>query len=858
MSRRLISRVGFWAARWPFFALLLVGLLTVLAVTAASKRLRIEMDVASLLPQDSSIAQDTRRAEWEFGRHDYLLGVLEIRPDAPEEVRALGAEFLLRLKPEVEAALLDPIYFRRAGNRDPLKPRDESTPKILARLTEPELTLIENALLSDQLDKSVTRVQILARDGATSETMAQLARDPFGIEGILAAQGTLLSGPLRAQSTDGAYLSKDGQMLLLMLWPNAPSTNLLQCRLLNNFLHESVEGLYRRNPTWEDSIKISFIGAHIENAEGESDILNDVVTTSLLSLAAVLVLFFIAFRQPEAVLFVAIPLVVGVAWTLGVASIFVERITQTTLTFAAIMIGLSIDFSIYLYHRFLEDVRAGATVEAALQNSIMQTGPTIVAGAVTSGAAFFGMTITRFEGFRELGLFGGIGIITCLLAMALTLPALMRLFSRMHRVTRGPIATFGLKKVSFTVFAYPRMTVAAGLCVAAYLGIHATQAKFNEDFQALRQPSDSYLNLLARIGAHYSLPGSPVLAIHEASTLEEALAKNDRLFDNVLALRSSYRITGVDSLRTVYPSADTQRITLRRFASLPVDSLRAQVASRLTRADDVTVEFFEPGIKRLAQQVEIATDALAQNAMPITLSDTRSPAFYQALQRHLVSVRGEEKVRVITRIYPERDQWNEGIPAELRERLGREMESSVLLLGNDVLSTELRSIVTRDLAYVLIVIITGIMAYLTFYFGSFLRALLAITPTFFALLCVLGMMYLLDIQFNYVNVIAFPMLIGVAVDSAIHLMARYYEGGSNPLQLAIEKTGRAVIITQLTSAFGFGTLCLASFQGIREIGLLSIIGIISTLFASLVFLPALIHLLDPKITYRGGRGDEIG
>jgi hypothetical protein len=158
-----------------------------------------------------------------------------------------------------------------------------------------------------------------------------------------------------------------------------------------------------RNPSWAKEFRFSFTGPHIENASGESDIRTDLTSTSLVSFIAVLLLFLVAFRQPEGALLVALPLAIGLIWTIGLASLFVDRITQVTLTFAAIMIGLSMDFAIHFYNRFSDDIRGGKSVEDALRIAIAQTGPSIVAGAITTGVAFFAMTLTRFEGFRQLG-----------------------------------------------------------------------------------------------------------------------------------------------------------------------------------------------------------------------------------------------------------------------------------------------------------------------------------------------------------------------------------------------------------------------------------------------------------------------
>ncbi len=102
------------------------------------------------------------------------------------------------------------------------------------------------------------------------------------------------------------------------------------------------------------------------------------------------------------------------------------------------------------------------------------------------------------------------------------------------------------------------------------------------------------------------------------------------------------------------------------------------------------------------------------------------------------------------------------------------------------------------------------------------------------------------------------MIVGIGVDSAIHLLGRFYENERHNMRLAIERTGRAIVVTGLTTIFGFGSLSIASFRGIREIGFLAIVGTICTLFASLIFLPAILNLLDKKFTYSGGPGDEIG
>jgi predicted RND superfamily exporter protein len=859
MSRRLIGYIGIKSGAHPWLALGLVVLLTAVAAITASERLRLEMDVATLLPADSDVAQSTRLAEWDFGRQDYILGVLEVRSDAPPEIANDPASFLLSIHGEVEESLFDRTVFRRIGaSFGEGQLQTEAQPTTVARLTDDELTRIENTFLPNRLDELVSRLSTRVGANPSTETLNALAFDPFGIEALLQAHGTIVSGPIRGEAVDGVFLSADGRMLLFVLWPLAPSTDLILSQALRRFLNETRNGLYERNPAWRDAVDISFMGQHIENAEGESDIRTDIVATSLVSFSAVLLLFFIAFRQPEGVLFVALPLAVGVVWTMGLASLFVDRITQVTLTFAAIMIGLSIDFSIHFYNRYVEVLRQSQSLDLAMKTALTQTGPLIVAGAITTGMAFFGMTLTQFEGFRQLGLFGGLGIIVCLLANAAALPALIVVFSRLIGPGRAPMATFGLKKVMFTVSAYPRMTVAAGLCMAVYLGFYGTRAQFNDDFRNLRQPSDSYTKLLERMENHFDLPGSPVIIVTESATFEEALATNDRLHLNLMNARALWDIVSVDSLRNVLPSEATQRQNLSRLAGLRIDAIRRDLVARVAATPNLPAGFFDPALARLESLVQESAAASRRPSPPITLEMTSDREFYSSLVRYMVRDPSGERLRVITRVYPRKDTMSDGVSDLFKEWVASGIETPVTILGNDVLSMEIQGVVTRDLSLVLIVVTVGIYLYLLFYFGRMIRALLALIPVLFALLCMLGMMHLLGIRFNYLNVIALPMIIGIGVDNSIHLLGRIYEGGRHALKLAVEKTGRAVVITSLTTIFGFGSLCIANFQGIREIGLLVIIGTVGLLFATLVFLPALVRLTDPRITYQGGSGDEIG
>ncbi len=860
MSRRAIRYLGRKSARYPLLVLTVVAILTIVAGGAAFERLELELDVAALLPEESEVAQDAARAWEDFGGYDFMLCVLEVKDSAPPAIRDNPSEYLKGISREVRDALSDRRFFNQITSE--LNQNDlglgGNDAALVSLLTDKNFGRLEETLLREGLDNSFAQFISSLGDEVTTPALAARQNDPFGLDSILSSAGRVVRGPLKVNAKERYFISEDGEMMLLLLWPSVPFTKIDVGRRLNQFLQDTKKGLYIRNPDWHRSLDIRFTGQHVEAAEGAESVRNNLYETSIVSMIAVLVLFFVAFRQPEALLFVAVPLLVGVIWTLGFASLFVHRVTQITLSFAAIIIGLGIDFSIHLYNRYLESYRNGATVPEALETAIWHTGPTIVAGGLTTCFAFFAMWTTHFQGFQELGMFGGIGIIMCLLAVALTLPPLMVISSGFTKRSNGPLASLGLKKVTFTVLNYPRITVACGLCIATWLGWYATHAGFDEDFRNLQQPSDQYNNLVERIDRHFKTPDNQVLIIVEADDLETALEANDRIYRNIEATDGVYDIIAIDSLRNINPSSSSQAANLNRFANIPINVIENRLNTKASTNSSIPDNYFEPFIARMREKQDVVNLAIEQNEPLLGRGRVDNPVFLRLIQSLVKREEQTGKYRIVTQVFPAKGLWDEAVPEPFIEAVEAGVDIPVTIHGNAILNQTLEGLIVKDLAMLTVATFFIIVLYLSFYFWSVPKALLAMVPVSFALICLLGVISLLGIRLNYLNVIAIPMIVGIGVDSAIHLMGRFYENDQHNMRLAVERTGRAIVITGHTSIFGFGSLSVASFQGIREIGLLAIIGIFCTLFASLLLLPAILRLADPYYRYTGGPGDEIG
>jgi predicted RND superfamily exporter protein len=129
--------------------------------------------------------------------------------------------------------------------------------------------------------------------------------------------------------------------------------------------------------------------------------------------------------------------------------------------------------------------------------------------------------------------------------------------------------------------------------------------------------------------------------------------------------------------------------------------------------------------------------------------------------------------------------------------------------------------------------------------GSLKTALICLTPTILSVVALVGLLPLVGLRLNILNMIALPVLIGTTVDGAVHLYSRFQEWGGRFSQV-YSMTGRAIIGGLITSAVGFGAMILADHPGLRSLGALTVLGFGINTIVMLFWFPACLILLQRK------------
>ncbi|UCD39196.1 MAG: MMPL family transporter, partial [Fidelibacterota bacterium] len=135
-------------------------------------------------------------------------------------------------------------------------------------------------------------------------------------------------------------------------------------------------------------------------------------------------------------------------------------------------------------------------------------------------------------------------------------------------------------------------------------------------------------------------------------------------------------------------------------------------------------------------------------------------------------------------------------------------------------------------------------------FRSVKKALLAVVPLIIGVLLMVGTMELVGLMITFMNIMAIPMIIGIGVDDGVHIVHRYKVEGNGTHHTVFSSTGRAVLLTSLTTMLGFGSLYFATMRSLGSLGTALFIGVGACFVATVLVIPPLAGLSG----YLNGKG----
>jgi predicted RND superfamily exporter protein len=182
-----------------------------------------------------------------------------------------------------------------------------------------------------------------------------------------------------------------------------------------------------------DRIHLEFAGDVAVSQALIEGIVRSQVGSLLLSLLGIIVVIAVLFRSLRWGILCMVPAGVSVAATFAVMGAVGMPLGVATSMFAAMVLGIGVDFAIHLAEAFRAAMARGVAREAAVLESLQATGPAIVVNALAVSLGFGILVFSRVPANAQLGAITLLSLLTCVAATLLVVPALLSLERR-----RGP------------------------------------------------------------------------------------------------------------------------------------------------------------------------------------------------------------------------------------------------------------------------------------------------------------------------------------------------------------------------------------------------------------------------------------
>jgi uncharacterized protein len=643
--------------------------------------------------------------------------------------------------------------------------------------------------------------------------------------------------PSRGRFPNGRFSSVEQGTSLLLIEVGGFSTGAEKGRKLMDRVKADMASLGGPEH-YAPGLRVGYTGDVAISVEEMTGLIADLSFSSVLVLLAVSAVILGYFRWWRSLIVLLLPLMVGTFYAFALVSLPPLRITElnsNTAFMGSIIVGNGINTAIILLARHREERRNGASVEEAISRAIWGTRVATLSAALAAGVAYGSLFATQFRGFRQFGAIGGIGMVVCWGAAYLLMPPLL------GWLDRGPVPPRRagrslMEPLSRLVARFPVAItiVAVALSAGSIYSVRGFRlSQLEHDFSKLRRASTWVSGegvwgrkMDALLGRYLS----PTVVLADDAAQAHAIARNLRAA-TVEGGPLAERVASVKTIEDVLPADQDEKL-------VEIAALRKIMTPRLLglvppeRRDEVTKLLGEGALTKItpADLPATLTTGMREKDGDYDRVVLIYPRPTKALWQGPALIAYVDKLREITS----------------KDSSGEVAKHPARVAGSHPLTADIIGAVERDGPLAALLALIGVVGVVVLMFRGrsttiyVLGALLTGCCWFAAATLGVG------VRVNFTNFIALPITLGIGVDYAVNVVARYEQDGKRDIGEAIRATGGAVGLCSLTTIIGYSSLILADNRALFSFGVAAVLGEISCIVCAVVALPAVLLLISSR------------
>ena len=630
-----------------------------------------------------------------------------------------------------------------------------------------------------------------------------ILRDPLGLgsEALKHLQDFQLEA--NYEIYDEHIFSKDGSTLLMFITPVFSTGSTGKNDELIKILEEELQHVQGESPT----IRAEYFGGPSVGVYNARQIKKDTILTSSLALLIIIVFISLVFKRKRSIPLIITPVLFGGLFALFLIFFIKGSISAIAVGAGSAVMGIALSYSIHML--------AHQNHVSTVQQLIKEIAYPLTVGSFTTIGAFMGLIFTSSDLLRDFGLFASLALVGTTLFCLIYLPHFLK---GQADVKQGCILRI-IEKINAYSYEKNKWLVGGILLITVICLFTSQKVGFNNDMMSLNYEPQHLKQSEEKLMQLFDNGEKTVLFVSVGKDMNQATETYAMTNQKLSALKDQGLIKDYASASQFLISPQEQQLRLKKWKDYWTDEKQQQIREQLETA---AAEYrfrpgsFEPFYQWLNQPFgEYHHTAQEDDLSGKLLNEWQTSADSITMLISQIRISDQNKETVYQNFSKAQD---------------------VVIFDRSYFANKWVSAINDDFYLILYISSFLIFFALWFSYGRIELTLMSFLPMLVSWVIILGLMGILGIEFNIINIILSTFIFGIGDDFSIFIMdglQNKYRTG----QKVLNSHKTAIFFSAFTTVVGMGALVFAKHPALQSISLISILGMIAVVLVAYTIQP---------------------
>lgn len=671
-------------------------------------------------------------------------------------------------------------------------------------LEEGDYAAMDSAFTPDRLEEQMQANYEALLDPSGMFAYDMVRKDPAGLRKSYASKAGALAESLGGsyKIIGGSFFTPDSTCALAFLTPSFKSFDSKAGIRLTEQIESEIAAFSELYP----DVEVLFHGAPIQSVFNSRQIKKDLLLTLGISLLLVCGFLAYSYKNTSTIPLMLLPVCYGALFALCCIYFMFGSMSLLAMGLGAIVLGVALSYCLHIitHYKYVTD-----PVRVLREETVP-----VMLGSITTVGAFMGLLFTDSALLRDFGLFASLAIVGTTLCCIIFLPQFLN--ARDNKRSQKVFAAFN--KISSYPLHNKKWLVGLLSIVCVVCIYFSNKVEFDTDLVNIGYTEPSVARS-QKLVADKTAGGNATLYFASISADRDSAYEHNRQFaERLKEAKAGGLIEGYSNTSALLLPRAEQEDRIERWNEYWTDARKAEVRRNVLRAGakyGLEAEFFEPFFELIGKDYE-PSDLYASGLLP------------GGLQSNFIEYT-DSTYMVFAPVKVTSEKRREACDYLLSGH-GEQVVIDPFYYTSDMVK-----ILTDNYNVILQISSLFVFAVLLLSFRSLTLALLAFFPMFISWYVVIGAMAIFGIKFNLISIIVSSFIFGVGVDYSIFIMQGLIAGDKNKDMLLYHKT--AVFLSAVILVMTISSLMFATHPAISSIGLVVLIGMVTTLLLTFTLQP---------------------